>query len=1064
MKKFIRLLIVGIFLIFLQFNSTNLFGAPNTPVDVLVPLPVCPGTSATITVIQTGGADGFAWDIIGDSWSVASSTTSSTFNTITAGPESATLNVWAFDTFGNSGTFTKIIPQLGDPDEIFSESPFHCTSNTMSYWINPVELATDYHWSISGDNWSISSASGTICDIVGGTGNAILSVYATNLCDTSETLTYEIIPKPAPTFINATLSGPHCAGTSNTYTIDPIPGATSYSWYLESNDPGWSATSSTTTAFVVNSGTATVAPATIYVAANNICGSSATISKTLDPLGAPTGLVANPPGDHCLNTSKTYTVIPVEHANYYEWWFSGGEGWSATSNTIGYIVVNTSTFTMGNATVSVAAVNDCGTSRTYTTTIELIYSPSQPGDITKPEIHCIGTAENYSVEPVQQARSYYWAINNPNWSVSGTSNVASVVAGEGSATLTVLALNDCGISFPTQTVVTPWYGPSSPTITTPEFHCYNDTVKYSAPTDTYATSWQWTVQGEGWSATSSTTSRTCDIVAGPESGTISVIAIGPCDTSSVYSVEISPSFLPEHAPAQIYQPGNHCEGTVKPYACDTVANATSYLWVVNGTGWEGHSTTNFIDIKAGSDIATITVYAVTACGLSDPTTIMVIPNRVPQEVFIDKPGEHCTGTIRTYSAYAPKATSYTWYIQNDPNAEIPWTADHLTTKDVNLRAGSSSATISILASNDCGNGALYTFIVTPNTPPAQPGAITGPTVHCEASWEEYSIDTVADADIYMWSVTGEGWEVESSNTTEVDILAGKGTGTISVVAINHCGESQERTLTVIPDTLLAAPTKLNKPSVHCQGQTQTYSVDPVPGAQSYKWTLNGNGWTSSSSNTNNINIIAGTGSAELTCIAINDCGNGAPLTATINSVPIPSSEFNINRDTVCRDETVTVTYTGNAGPNAQFNWDFDGGQATPGTGKGPHTVMWYNNPGLRTIKLIVTENGCPSQQKLVSVFVDNCTGVKDNFSTKEFEIIPNPSEGMINIKLNKTQFNFAKLQIINNLGQVVYSEQLQNITNNFTHEINLNQLGSGSYYVKISSNGKELIERLIIFK
>ena len=892
MKYFSKFILAGILTLFLFFNSHFIYAQPNTPTDVIGPLPICNGTSATFSIIQNGGADGFAWDIYGDSWSVASATTSSTFNVITAGPESATLNVWAFDSFGNSGTFTKIIPQLGDPEIIFAEEPFHCTSSTISYWTTPLELADGYIWNISGGNgWRISSSSGTICEVVGGTGNAILSVRAYNICDTSQAFSHEIIPKPAPDSIYATLSGPHCAGTSNTYTINPVQGATSYSWYLVSDDSGWSATSSTTTAFVVSSGTATVGPATIYVAANNICGSSATISKTLDPLGAPTGLVSNPPGDHCLNTSKTYTVIPVEHANSYQWWFSGGQGWSATSNTMEYIVITTSTFTMGNATVSVAAVNDCGTSKTYTTTIELVYSPSKPGEISKPQIHCIGTTENYSVEPVNQARSYYWSINNPNWSVSGTSNVASVVAGQGSATLSVLALNDCGISFPSQTVLTPWYGPSSPTITTPSYHCYKDTAQYSAPIDIYATSWRWTVRGDGWSIVSPTTGRTCNIVAGPGSGTISVFAIGPCDTSSVYTVQMSPSFLPEHAPEQIYQPGNHCEGTIKPYACDTVSNATSYLWVIRGTGWEGHSNTNYIDIKAGSEVATITVYAVTSCGLSAPTTIMVIPNRVPQNVYLDKPSKHCTGTIRTYSAYAPSATNYTWFIRNDPHAQIPWTADNLTTKDVNLRAGSSSATISILASNACGNGQLYTFIAKPDTPPAQPGTIKGPNTHCEGNYEEYSIDSVANADLYMWSVTGNGWAVGPSNTTEVDILAGKGPGVITVTAINDCGESTERTITVIPDTLLDAPKSLNKPTVHCQGQTQTYSVTPVPGAISYKWTLNGPGWTASSSNTANINITAGTGTAELTCKAVNNCGDGRTLTATLNSVPIPSSEF-----------------------------------------------------------------------------------------------------------------------------------------------------------------------------
>ncbi len=64
-------------------------------------------------------------------------------------------------------------------------------------------------------------------------------------------------------------------------------------------------------------------------------------------------------------------------------------------------------------------------------------------------------------------------------------------------------------------------------------------------------------------------------------------------------------------------------------------------------------------------------------------------------------------------------------------------------------------------------------------------------------------------------------------------------------------------------------------------------------------------------------------------------------------------------DTICTDELATIEYTGNAGGDADFTWNFGGG--TPGIFDqiGPVDVAW-TSPGSYPVSLIVDANGCTS--------------------------------------------------------------------------------------------------------
>lgn len=90
---------------------------------------------------------------------------------------------------------------------------------------------------------------------------------------------------------------------------------------------------------------------------------------------------------------------------------------------------------------------------------------------------------------------------------------------------------------------------------------------------------------------------------------------------------------------------------------------------------------------------------------------------------------------------------------------------------------------------------------------------------------------------------------------------------------------------------------------------------------------------------------------------------------TINVIVVsnPTSTFT-TISPVCAGIPSTITYTGNAPPNATYNWNFDGGTIVSGSGQGPYQVSWMTG-GTKNITLTVTVGSCSSSQTTMQVTV-----------------------------------------------------------------------------------------------
>ncbi|PSJ72091.1 hypothetical protein C7N43_36035 [Sphingobacteriales bacterium UPWRP_1] len=100
-----------------------------------------------------------------------------------------------------------------------------------------------------------------------------------------------------------------------------------------------------------------------------------------------------------------------------------------------------------------------------------------------------------------------------------------------------------------------------------------------------------------------------------------------------------------------------------------------------------------------------------------------------------------------------------------------------------------------------------------------------------------------------------------------------------------------------------------------------------------------------------------------------------PVNATFELLPQPVAGFTLS-DATCVGDAQTITFTGNASGSAVYNWNFGAG-ATPAIASGPgsHSVTW-GTPGIKTVSLLIDDNGCTDTLELVIAVSDMNAGIE----------------------------------------------------------------------------------------
>jgi len=327
------------------------------------------------------------------------------------------------------------------------------------------------------------------------------------------------------------MSGPAtvCQGSSNTYSVAAVTGATSYTWTLPTGWTGSSTTNSITTTASANSGQ-------ICVTANNACGSSTQrcLSVTVNTVPSQPGSISGA-ATVCQNSNNTYSVATVSGATSYTWTLPTGWTGSSTTNSI------TATASANSGQICVTANNACGSSTQRCMSVTVTPVPSQPGSISGPATVCQNSSNTYSIATVSGATSYTWTLPT-GWTGSSTTNPITETASANGGQICVTANNSCGSSAQRCLSVTVNTIPSQPgPISGPTNPARPSTGNVYSVANVTGITYNWTYGGSGATITSGqgTNIITVSYSSSATSGTWAVTPSNTCGNGPQRTLDIT---------------------------------------------------------------------------------------------------------------------------------------------------------------------------------------------------------------------------------------------------------------------------------------------------------------------------------------------------------------------------------------------------------------------------------------------------------------------------------------------------------------------------------------------
>jgi PKD repeat protein len=403
-----------------------------------------------------------------------------------------------------------------------------------------------------------------------------------------------------------------CQGSSQSYSVNAVSGATDYTWTLPS---GWSGSSNT------NSIPTTVGSAggNITVTANNSCGSSTprTLPVTVNQVPAQPGSIAGATSV-CQGSSQSYSVSTISGATDYIW--SLPSGWSGSSNT------NSISATVGSSggNISVIARNNCGSSAPRSQPVTVNQTPSVSVNPSSASV-CSG-GSGIVLQASGNAQNYSWS---PSTGLNTTTGTTVTATPNITTTYTVTGSNGNCSASATSTVTVSGQLSASITPTNPQL-CENGSVALTAS------------QGSAysWSGPAGFTANSRVInVSVP--GLYSVIVTNPGGCTGSASANVSVTSAPvlnvNAGSDRSIQPGESTQLGGSPTAVGG-SSPYSYAWspsqYLNNTNVSNplanpSATTNYnvtvTDAKGCSKSDNVLVTVVSACQYTLETLIKNIP-------------------------------------------------------------------------------------------------------------------------------------------------------------------------------------------------------------------------------------------------------------------------------------------------------------------------------------------------------------------------------------------------------------------------------------------------------
>ncbi|WP_162426863.1 T9SS type A sorting domain-containing protein [Pontibacter pudoricolor] len=284
-------------------------------------------------------------------------------------------------------------------------------------------------------------------------------------------------------------------------------------------------------------------------------------------------------------------------------------------------------------------------------------------------------------------------------------------------------------------------------------------------------------------------------------------------------------------------------------------------------------------------------------------------------------------------------------------------------------AGVGTHTLSYTVNQDnCSATDTKTITVTPAV--ATPGTISGNTTVCAGTTNlSYTINAVAGAENYTWTIPAGFTITSGQGTSAVKVTAGGNGGNITVTANSSCGASGASTIAVNVSTITEATITAEGNTTFCEGGYVTLKAT-AGSNYSYQWLRNGtaiSGATAANYNastTGNYTVRISSGSCAETSapVAVN-------VTSAIRNNAISSGNQNVCAGTAVANLQGSIPTGGSGNYSYQWQQSSDGTSFSSINGATSQNYSPGNLSNTTWFRRVVTAGGCSSTSEVVKVTI-----------------------------------------------------------------------------------------------
>ncbi|MDD3877977.1 MAG: S8 family serine peptidase [Bacteroidales bacterium] len=449
----------------------------------------------------------------------------------------------------------------------------------------------------------------------------------------------------------------------------------------------------------------------------------------------------------------------------------------------------------------------------------------------------------------------------------------------------------------------------------------------------------------------------------------------------------------------------------------------SILWTSTGTGTFNNNTIDnpfYIPSVDDSTAGTIKIYltAYSGCGITEDSLTLTLTTTAIADAGMDM--TICEG--ETADLFATGGDSYLW----NNAASLCCTTVHNPTASPLV-----TTTYTVTVGSLCGT-VTDDVVVFVNPNPIAVISTNSPVSFCDGG--SALLQTLTSPDYnYQWQFNGA-----PITSADDSLYTATETGEYTNLVTNNFGcSNNSNSIYINVNPLPSATVTASDSTVFCEGDSVVLTIN-TQANNIFEWYKDGTPLTGS----NNLPLTvfeSGNYHAVITD-TIGCIGFSPAVDVTVNPVPA--------KPTITENNGVLFS------SSLQGNQWYLDGVLIPGAVQRPYTPT---GPGNYSVQ-VTNAFGCESEMSDPYLF----NAINDPSVDNQFVIYPNPTDGLLYIYFNSGSENTSTINIYNLMGQLVYTQSVDNVLNSEYILLNLNNLSTGIYNINFISKESNISKKLII--